>query len=192
MLNDKQIKKEIELGYLKITPEVLDENIQPVSIDLHLGNILKFYATRAVLQYGGVIDFRNPANVNKITNSLHEVDLNKTNQRVLQPQQFILGSTVENFVVPSHLAGKLEGKSTLGRVGLVPHCTAGFVDPGFQGSLTLEIVNHGVVPVVLYPNMPIAQITFYQIEEPENSYAGKYSGSESPVGPVFIIPKEEE
>jgi len=105
---------------------------------------------------------------------------------VLHPGEFILGSTSEYFELPGNLAGKLEGKSSLGRLGLVVHATAGFIDPGFKGEITYEITNISRLPIRIYADMKIAQICFLKMSsEVENLYGSaklgsKYSGQRGP------------
>lgn len=92
---------------------------------------------------------------------------------VLHPREFVLGCTLEYIKLPNNIAGRLEGKSTWGRVGLQVHSTAGFVDPGFEGALTFELQNVGKVPIPLYPGLRVAQISLYQSEESSIPYQKK-------------------
>jgi len=105
---------------------------------------------------------------------------------VLHPGEFVLGSTFEQFTLPDDLAGRLEGKSSLGRLGLLTHSTAGFIDPGFSGHITLELSNVANLPITLYPGMKIGQISFLQMTtEAEHPYGSGAVGSkyQHQVGP---------
>lgn len=105
---------------------------------------------------------------------------------VLHPGEFVLGSTVERFTLPTHVVGRLEGKSSLGRIGLVVHSTAGYIDPGFEGTITLELSNLANIPIVLYADMPIGQISFHLLDHPADKPYGspglgsKYQGQVKP------------
>ncbi len=100
---------------------------------------------------------------------------------ILHPGEFVLGSTVERVAIPDDLVARLEGKSSLGRLGLLIHSTAGYIDPGFEGTITLELSNVARLPIAIYPGMPIGQISFLQMTTPvDRPYRGKYGGQEGP------------
>jgi dCTP deaminase len=103
---------------------------------------------------------------------------------ILHPDEFVLAVTLERVEVPDNLVGRLDGKSSLGRLGLIVHSTAGFVDPGFKGRLTLELRNISNLPITLYSEMPVSQISFVQLttpaEKPYGSDGSKYQGQEGP------------
>jgi len=177
ILSDKTLKREIENGNLVITP--FDAScVQPASIDLRLSNEFRvFKHTNHAL-----IDIKE--NFGEYTELLRVEEGEKF---VLHPGEFVLGSTVEWVEVPQSLVGRIEGKSSLGRLGVIVHATAGFVDPGFKGKLTLEISNVGKIPIGLYPGMKIAQFSVIQLTEPAETAYGdkklnsKYQGQEGPV-----------
>ena len=147
ILSDRSIKQEIKDGRIIIDP--YDEScVQPASLDVHLD------ATFVVFQpweYPHYIDLRQP--LDKLSRT---VMIGKEQFFSLQPGQFVLASTIENIELPDDLMARLEGKSSLGRVGLLIHATAGYVDPGWKGTLTLELYNVSPMPIHLYPEMKIS------------------------------------
>ena len=168
ILSDHDIKRRLESGLLQVSP--LDpKDIQPASIDLHLGEKLIRYSI--------------------VTNDYQ--DLYIGSMYLLHPDEFVLGVVDEVIVLPDDLAARLEGKSTLARMGLLVHATAGFVDPGWVGRLTLEIKNIGSHFVKLKPKMPISQISFLQMSSPaERPYGhpdlnSHYQGNLNPEPPKF-------
>ncbi len=160
ILSDNDIKKKIEAGMIKINPlPDLATMVGTVSIDLRLGNDFMIYR-RDSRPY---IDINNPDTFTDLT----ETVLKKDNEAfVIHPGEFVLGATLETITLPDDLAGRLEGKSSLGRLGIVIHSTAGKVDPGFNGRLVLEITNIGTLPIMLYPNMRVCQLLFEQLSSP--------------------------
>lgn len=130
--------------------------ISPTSVDIRLGFIFDVFNT---IEYTH-LDFRIlEKQVKKYTRKVH---IQPMKAFVLHPGEFVLGSTLEYFIFPADLAGRIEGRSSWGRIGLEVHATAGFVDPGYEGSLTFELSNSGKVPIELYPGLRIAQICFFQ------------------------------
>jgi dCTP deaminase len=119
------------------------------------------------------------------------VTIEEGNPFILHPDEFVLAVTLERVEVPSDLVGRLDGKSSLGRLGLIVHSTAGFVDPGFKGRLTLELRNISNLPITLYYAMPISQISFMQLttpaEKPYGSGASKYQGQEGPEASRYYL-----
>lgn len=181
ILSDRDLKKIIKEKKLIISP--FNENcIQPSSIDLHLVKEVLVFDNYAVSE----IDVREKIDVTRKV-------LIEESGFVLHPGEFILGSTTEYFELPLDLAGKLEGKSSLGRLGLLVHATAGFVDPGFKGNLTFEIANISRIPIRLYADMKIAQICFLQMSsEVETGYGdkklgSKYSGQKGPTASMGYL-----
>ena len=152
VLSDKSIKDHIDRQRIVVSP--LDpEDIQPASIDLHLDRqILKFTNSRQAF-----IDVKE-----SLDDLTEIIDIPDDRPFILHPGEFVLGSTVENIELPDDLVARLEGKSSLGRIGLVIHSTAGFVDPGWKGHLTLELSNLARLPITLYYGMKIGQISFLQ------------------------------
>ncbi len=176
ILSDKSLREEIQKGKLVVKP--FDEKcLQPASIDLKLADEFRvFKHTNYAL-----IDIKQ--NFGEYTD---QVKIKNGEPFVLHPGEFVLGSTIEWVEVPDYLVGRLEGKSSLGRLGIITHATAGFVDPGFKGRLTLEISNVGKIPVSLYPGMRIAQFSIIKLTEPaEKPYGSaelnsKYQGQLGP------------
>mgnify|MGYP002881157251 CR=1 FL=1 len=176
VLSDRTIREEIAKGRIVVRP-LGDGCIQPASVDLHLDR--------------NVLVFRN--------NRVPYVDVRSTNDRLtdmitmgnddpfmLHPGEFVLGSTLEHVEVPDDLVGRLEGKSSLGRIGLLIHSTAGYVDPGWKGHLTLELSNVSGLPITLYHRMKIGQISFLKLTTPADHLYGsaelgsKYQGQTDP------------
>jgi len=173
ILSDRDIKKSIDEGKIKIEP-LFDKAIQPASVDLHLGS--KFLIFRNTEH--AFIDVREP-----IADLMEEVEISTDKPFVIHPGEFALGVTVERVTIPVDMVGRLEGKSSLGRIGIIIHATAGFIDPGNTLKPTLELHNIGNLPVKLYFNMPIAQIAFMPLSSPaENPYGQgrKYFGADVP------------
>ena len=149
ILSDRSLLEEIKKGHLVVKP--FDEScLQPASIDLRLAN--EFRVFKHINH--ALIDTKVP-----FSEYTELVKVNDGEKFVLHPNEFVLGSTLEWVKVPADLVGRIEGKSSLGRLGVIVHATAGYVDPGFEGNLTLEINNVGKIPVALYPGMKIAQFS---------------------------------
>lgn len=181
LFSDHDIKNAMASGSISITP--FDEHrLQPSSYDVTLEARLLRQVIPSRHGYGS-FDLRNS------TSPDHElIIMDDEDGYVLHPGQFILGSTVEKFIFSDRIAGRMEGKSSLGRMGLSIHTTAGFFDPGFHGTGTLEITNHGHSPIRLYPGVAIAQMCFFwMMSPPERRYGvtGAYSGQEGPTPPRY-------
>ncbi len=160
ILSDTDIKKKINEGQITITPiPDLDTMVGTVSIDLRLGSDFMIYR-RDSRPY---VDVNDP---NSFTNLTETVIKGENEPFIIHPGEFVLGATLETISLPADLAGRLEGKSSLGRLGIVIHSTAGKVDPGFNGRLVLEITNIGTLPIMLYPNMRVCQLLFEQLSSP--------------------------
>jgi dCTP deaminase len=176
VLSDRTIKEEIAAGNIVIDP--LDPiNIQPASVDVRLDKtVLVFRNSR--LPY---IDVRK--DVSDLTES---EEISEEQPFILHPGEFVLASTLEHIEIPADIVARLEGKSSLGRIGLLIHSTAGYVDPGWQGHLTLELSNVASLPITLYFGMPIGQLSFLRLTtEAENVYGSnalnsKYLGQTQP------------
>ena len=169
ILSDREIKKRIKLRQIVIEPTNLLD-IQPASVDILLDQrILTFdYAN---IPY---IDTRHLAELN-ITSAWVQKD---DEPFMLHPGEFVLGCTLEHIQIPNDLVARIEGKSSLGRIGLLIHSTAGYVDPGWTGRLTLELSNLSRLPMALYPGMKIGQISFIQMTSPaERPYGTPGLGS---------------
>ena len=165
VLSDRSIKEQLEQGRVVVSP--LDpQDIQPASIDLHLDRQILIF-TNSRQPY---IDVKE-----SLDNLTEIVAIPEGRPFILHPGEFVLGSTVEHIELPEDLVARLEGKSSLGRLGLVIHSTAGFVDPGWKGHLTLELSNLARLPITLYYGMKIGQISFLTL----TTAAERLYGSES-------------
>jgi dCTP deaminase len=176
ILSDIDIRKAIVDGRISIEP--FDESdVQPSSVDLHVDRYFRvFHNARYPF-----IDVKKP--MDDLTGL---VEVNGEEPFILHPGEFVLGSTLESVRLGDDLVARLEGKSSLGRLGLLIHSTAGFVDAGWEGHLTLELSNVANLPITIYPGMKIGQISFYQMtSEAENPYGSKkvrskYQGQKGP------------
>ena len=176
VLSDHTIKEELSNGRIIIEP--LDSScIQPASVDLHLDRRLLVFRNS-----------RQPfIDVRKAMPDLTEiVDIPDEAPFILHPGEFVLGSTLESVALPDDIVARLEGKSSLGRLGLLIHSTAGYVDPGWSGHLTLELSNVANLPITLYFSMKIGQISFLRLTTPADNLYGssalgsKYQGQSKP------------
>jgi len=181
VLSDKSIKEQLENGRIIIDP-VDHSDIQPASVDLHLDSKFLVFTNS-----------RQPyIDVKQSLDGLTElVEIDNDSPFMLHPGEFVLGSTTENIELPDDLVAGLEGKSSLGRIGLVIHSTAGFVDPGWKGHLTLELSNLSRLPISLYFGMKIGQISFLELSTPaerlygSESLGSKYQGQTDPTPSRF-------
>jgi len=176
VLSDRDIAAAMAAGRIKILPYD-DSDLQPSSVDLHLDRQFRVFRNNRY----PFIDVRAPQP--DLTELLSVSD---DEPFVLHPGEFVLGQTVEWVELPDDLVARLEGKSSLGRLGLLIHSTAGYVDPGWKGNLTLELSNVANLPITLYPGMKIGQISFIQMSTPaEHPYGSKAVGSkyQGQVGP---------
>jgi len=177
VLSDRTIKEEIAKGRIIIEP--LDPScIQPASVDIHLDRkLLAFRSWRAPFY----IDIKQ--NLEGLTEI---VEIEGDKPFFLQPGEFVLASTLESITLPNDIVGRLEGKSSLGRIGLLIHSTAGYVDPGWRGHLTLELSNVAKLPITLYYGMKIGQISFLRLSTAAERLYGdeglgsKYQGQTEP------------
>lgn len=159
---------------LIVTPIISPRGqFQPTSIDLRLGTEFLLIKS-ARLKYVNLLQEEDEARL-KLTEYTEFIKVGPEGEFVLHPRQFALGCTLEYVALPADLAGRLEGKSTWGRMGLQVHSTAGFVDPGFAGALTFELQNAGAVAIPLYPGMTVAQICFMKTEFSSIPYRHKES-----------------
>jgi dCTP deaminase len=168
ILSDVDIRKAIANGQIGIEP--FDEaDVQPSSVDLHTDGLFRIFSNHRY----PLIDVKAP--MEDLTTL---VEVSNGNPFILHPGEFVLGSTSEYIRLPSDLVARLEGKSSLGRLGLLIHSTAGVVDPGFEGHLTLELSNVANLPITIYPGMKIGQISFCQLtSEAEHPYGSEKIGS---------------
>jgi dCTP deaminase len=151
--------------------------IQPSSIDVRLDKFFRVFDNH---KYASI----DPSIEQPDLTRLVEVDGDKP--FVLHPGEFVLGSTFESVSLPDDIAARLEGKSSLGRLGLLTHSTAGFIDPGFEGNVTLELSNTATLPINLWPGMKIGQLCFFQLSSPaehpygSSAYGSRYRGQRGP------------
>lgn len=169
ILSDKDIRAYLKDGRLKLEASYdIYGDIQPASIDIRLGNIFKVYEhTQCV-----ALDPKNPDSVRTRT-----IEVADGEAFYIQPGEFVLGATSVKITVPHDLVTRVEGRSSLGRLGIIVHATAGFIDPGFEGTITLEISNINRLPIALYPGMRIGQFAFQQMSSPAEKPYGKEIGS---------------
>lgn len=177
MLSDKSIREELAKGRIIIEP-LFEDCIQPASIDLHLDRKILIFKPPGSPAY---IDVRhNMEHLNE------PVEIDEGNAFLLNPGEFVLASTLESITLPDDIVGRLEGKSSLGRIGLLIHSTAGYVDPGWKGHLTIELSNVVKLPITLYYKMKIGQISFLRLTSPAERLYGtaelgsKYQGQVEP------------
>jgi dCTP deaminase len=176
ILSDRSIREALAEG--RITIEPLDEaRIQPSSVDLKLDRLFRVFRNHTA----GVIDVKE--NLEDLTEL---IQIPEDGVFMLHPGEFVLGSTFERVTLGEDIVGRLDGKSSLGRLGLLIHSTAGFIDPGFDGHITLELSNVASLPITLYPGMRIGQISFLNMttaaDHPYGSrpLGSKYQGQRGP------------
>jgi dCTP deaminase len=176
ILSDVTIREELAVGRIVIDP-LNDADIQPSSVDLRLDRFFRVFRNHT----SRVIDVKEDQE-----NLTQLVEIADDDAFILHPGEFVLGSTAERVSLPSDLVARLEGKSSLGRLGLLIHSTAGFVDAGWDGHLTLELSNVATLPITLYPGMKIGQISFLRMTTPAAQPYGspqvgsKYQGQRGP------------
>jgi dCTP deaminase len=176
LLSDRDIRAEVEGGRLAVQPWD-DALVQPSSVDVRLDRFFRVFNNS---RYTHI----DPAAQQDDLTTLVEPD--GDDPFVLHPGEFVLGSTLEIVTLPDDLAGRLEGKSSLGRLGLLTHSTAGFIDPGFTGHITLELSNVANLPITLWPGMKIGQLCLFRLssaaEHPYGSsvYGSRYQGQRGP------------
>ena len=168
ILSDRSIRELLDAKRIVVEP--LGEGcIQPSSVDLHVDRFFRVFRNHSQR----VIDVREDQE--ELTEL---VEVLEGDALILHPGEFVLGATSERIALPDDLVGRLEGKSSLGRLGLLIHSTAGFVDPGFDGFLTLELSNVANLPITVYPGMKIGQISFLRMTTPaERPYGSSTLGS---------------
>ena len=181
VLSDRDIRAALEAGEIAIRPYDAAD-LQPSSVDLHLDRSFRVFRNNRY----PFIDVRSPQP--DLTELLTIAD---DEPFVLHPGEFVLGQTLEWVELPNDLVARLEGKSSLGRLGLLIHSTAGYVDPGWKGNLTLELSNVANLPIALYFGMKIGQISFFKMSSPVErpygspSLGSKYQGQSEPTASAF-------
>ncbi|CAN2228881.1 MAG: dCTP deaminase [Candidatus Planktophila sp.] len=176
LLSDRDIRSEIQSGRVAVEP--FDEAmIQPSSVDVRLDKFFRVFENH---KYSVIDPSIEQAELTR------EVIAEDDEAFILHPGEFVLASTYEIITLPDDIAGRLEGKSSLGRLGLLTHSTAGFIDPGFSGHITLELSNVANLPVKLYPGMKIGQLCLIKLSSPAEHpygsaiYASRYQGQRGP------------
>ncbi|MEP6624949.1 MAG: dCTP deaminase [Acidimicrobiia bacterium] len=168
ILSDRSIREALATRRIVVDP-LDDRDVQPSSVDLRLDRYFRVFRNDTT----PFIDPKEPQE-----DLTEMVEVGEGNAFILHPGEFVLGSTQERVVLPTDLVARLEGKSSLGRLGLLIHSTAGFVDAGWDGHLTLELSNVANLPIALYPGMKIGQISFFQMTtEAEHPYGSSEKGS---------------
>ncbi|HET9540570.1 MAG TPA: dCTP deaminase [Candidatus Limnocylindria bacterium] len=181
VLSDGDIRAEIESGRIVLDPYV-PEAVQPSSVDLHLDNRFRVFRNSRY----PYIDVREEQ-----PELTELVEIRDDEPFILHPGEFVLGSTLERVELPNDLVARLEGKSSLGRLGLLIHSTAGYVDPGWEGNLTLELSNVANLPITLYDGMKIGQISFQRLSSPvemaygDSRLGSRYRGQRDPTASLY-------
>jgi len=176
ILSDRSLRLALAEGRIVIDP-LEERNIQPSSIDLRVDGLFRVFRNHTA----GVIDVKQD-----LEDLTELVQIPEEGVFMLHPGEFVLGSTAERIKVPDDLVARIEGKSSLGRLGLLIHSTAGFIDAGFDGHITLELSNVANLPITIYPGMKIGQVSFLQMTTPadhpygQGAHGSKYQGQRGP------------
>lgn len=176
LLSDRDIRREVEAGRVDVDPFDA-QMIQPSSIDVRLDRMFRVFENH---KYPFIDPSVEQAELTR------EVHTQGDEPFILHPGEFVLASTYEVITLPDDIAGRLEGKSSLGRLGLLTHSTAGFIDPGFSGHVTLELSNVATLPIKLWPGMKIGQLCLFRLESPaehpygSDVYGSRYQGQRGP------------
>jgi dCTP deaminase len=188
VLSDRSIREEIAKGRLRIDP--FDPAlIQPASVDVRLDRVFRVFR----VTHHPYIDVRQP-----MEDLTDEVVIDEERPFFIHPGEFVLASTLETVTLPDDIVAQVEGKSSLGRLGLLIHATAGYVDPGWTGKLTLELSNSAKIPIALYYGMRIGQLSFLRMSTPvERPYGSpelgsKYQGQTGPTPSRYHLNFERE
>lgn len=176
LFSDRDIRSELGSGRISLEP-FDDTMVQPASVDVRLDRFFRLFDNHKY----PVID---PSAEQEELTRLVEVDPGEP--FVLHPGEFVLGATYEKVTLPDDVAARLEGKSSLGRLGLLTHSTAGFIDPGFSGHVTLELSNMATLPILLWPGSKVGQLCFFKLTSPAEHpygtgpYGNRYQGQRGP------------
>lgn len=185
VLSDRSIKEQMAAGRIVVVPCDLAD-VQPSSIDLHLSSRFQVFRNARYPYIDPSVDQHGLMDM---------VEATVGEPFVLHPGEFVLGATLERVTLPDDIVARLEGKSSLGRLGLLIHSTAGYVDPGWDGTLTLELSNVANLPIVLTPGMPIGQISFMRMTTPVDRPYGspglgsRYQGQVEPTPSKAHVPR---
>ena len=176
LISDRDIRAEIDSQRIVLEP-FEPAMVQPSSVDVRIDKFFRLFDNH---KYAHI----DPAQEQPELTRLVEVEQDEA--FILHPGEFVLGSTYETVTLPDDIAARLEGKSSLGRLGLLTHSTAGFIDPGFSGHVTLELSNMATLPIKLWPGMKIGQLCFFRLSSPamrpygSGEYASRYQGQRGP------------
>ncbi len=176
LLSDRDIRSAIESAHLRIDPYD-SALVQPSSVDVRLDRYFRVFNSSRYTHIDPKLNQEELTTLVKVPDD---------EPFILHPGEFVLASTLERFTLPDDLAGRLEGKSSLGRLGLLTHSTAGFIDPGFDGYITLELSNVANLPIALWPEMKIGQLALFSMSSPaevpygSDSIGSKYQGQRGP------------
>jgi dCTP deaminase len=176
LLSDRDILAEINAQRIGVEPYDASM-IQPSSIDFRLDRYFRVFENHRYPHIDPAVDQ---------SDLTRAVEPEGDEPFILHPGEFVLGSTHEVVTLPDDIAARVEGKSSLGRLGLLTHATAGFVDPGFSGHVTLELANVATLPIKLYPGMKIGQLCFFRLSSPaehpygSEKYGSRYQGQRGP------------
>ncbi|GAA4846418.1 dCTP deaminase [Luteimicrobium xylanilyticum] len=176
LLSDRDIRAELDAGRVVLDPYE-PSMLQPSSIDVRLDKFFRLFDNH---RYPFIDPSQEQPELTRLVEAKGDEPL------VLHPGEFVLGSTFEAVTLPDDVAARLEGKSSLGRLGLLTHSTAGFIDPGFSGHVTLELSNVATLPITLWPGMKIGQMCFFRLSSPaehpygSEAYGSRYQGQRGP------------
>jgi dCTP deaminase len=176
LLSDRDIRAELASGRVKVEP-FEEKMVQPSSVDVRLDRFFRVFENH---KYESIDPSIEQSELTR------EIAVGSDDFFILHPGEFVLASTYEVITLPDDIAGRLEGKSSLGRLGLLTHSTAGFIDPGFSGHITLELSNVANLPVKLFPGMKIGQLCLIKLSSPAEHpygsalYGSRYQGQRGP------------
>ena len=190
VLSDVDIRRYIEQGKIRVSPELPADQFGSCSVDFRLGTEFSIFEHSR----HAFIDVREKSAIQDLMRTVHVVP---GQPFVLQPREFALAITEETLELDDDVLGRLEGRSSLGRIGIIVHGTAGLFDPGWRGKATLELSNLGIMPVALYPGMRICSFTFEQLSSPVSTpyykkASNKYSGQTRPLASRLTVEVENE
>ncbi len=176
LLSDRDIRAEITAGRIVLDPWE-DAMLQPSSVDVRLDRLFRVFENH---RYPHIDPAEDQPDLTRL------IEAQSGEPFILHPGEFVLGATAELVTLPDDVAARLEGKSSLGRLGLLTHSTAGFIDPGFSGHVTLELSNVATMPIKLWPGMKIGQLCFFKLSSPAEhpygsaKYSSRYQGQRGP------------
>lgn len=176
LLSDRDIRAHIDNGRIILDP-FESAMVQPSSVDVRIDKLFRLFDNH---KYAHIDPALEQPELTRL------VEVKDDEPFILHPGEFVLGSTYETVTLPANIAARLEGKSSLGRLGLLTHSTAGFIDPGFSGHVTLELSNMATLPIKLWPGSKIGQLCFFQLSSPaehpygSGEYGNRYQGQRGP------------